>query len=152
MQSVVDKRECETDITLIQASCFLYNTGSVLRDKEVFFGPLSTTLPHLFEMGFVLQVNMTKKDLANNRKTKLNLRKGSESYKICSKRAIDFYRSNDLSDFIRDGMALLISSQSGIKVSNPLDVLLKKYPRKKKDPKTILIGNTNLVEYIKNGI
>lgn len=124
------------------------------KDKEIFFGPLSSSLYNLFDMGFHLEVaynpKWMDKSYGQQKKIPLRLVRGPERYVITRQRLEKFFYCGDLSGFVRAGVNLLPRFSQYEKPivpqeRDPLDTLLEKYRPK---PKPKMIGNRTLREYI----
>lgn len=130
--------------------CIILRQNDIgMRDKTIFFGPLSTSLSDLFYDGFALEVVVVRRDLRRGlkRKSKLRLRHGRERYMIGRFLSRDLLESDDLTGFVREMKNLLQVPDLPVPDDDPLDLLLQKYPKKIQG---IMIGNQTLKEFLQH--
>lgn len=131
----------------------------IKNDKELFFGPLKTTINQLIDMGFHLEISGFK----YQRHFKLVLRRDREQYSILKLNADQLHAHGDLGWHIKkDNLKLhffcpkhemlkpvvkYIEKIKEVEVGDPLEQLRVKYPKRHK--KVEFIGNQTLSEYVK---
>jgi len=153
-------------ISVEDGEYFIQLTGQPDKNPELHFGPLSTTLIGLLNSGYCLFCHFSIREVRRyNRKVKIQLRKGRETYKVgmipvdeaiqqsyclshyIAKRKLHFGEVTGSS--FSDRAENIDWSQEEQKNIDPFDSLMKKYPV---TPKIFKVRNRTNIDYIKEAV
>lgn len=119
-------------------------------DPLIVFGPLSARLSHLFTLGYELRSVCYKVSTRTKWSEKIHLVKGREKWLLgrVPRRWFANQEGLTLADHIKDGVQVIYKGSQD--AYEPLDQLLLQYPRTRKKPQHVMVGNRTLKEVVKD--